>query len=60
MKVRASIKRMCAYCRVVKRKGTLYVRCSANVRHKQRQGFHDLPSAAAAAWAAPAAAVSPA
>lgn len=37
MKVRASIKRMCNNCRVVRRKGVLRVTCK-NVRHKQRQG----------------------
>jgi large subunit ribosomal protein L36 len=37
MKVRASIKRLCENCKIVKRKGVLRVICS-NVRHKQRQG----------------------
>jgi large subunit ribosomal protein L36 len=37
MKVRASIKRMCNNCRVVRRKGVLRVICK-NARHKQRQG----------------------
>jgi large subunit ribosomal protein L36 len=37
MKVRASIKRMCNNCRVVRRQGVLRVVCK-NVRHKQRQG----------------------
>ncbi|MFA4945319.1 MAG: 50S ribosomal protein L36 [Lentisphaeria bacterium] len=37
MKVRASIKRMCNQCRVVRRNGVLRIVCK-NVRHKQRQG----------------------
>jgi large subunit ribosomal protein L36 len=37
MKVTASIKVRCANCKVVKRKGKLYVICS-NPKHKQRQG----------------------
>ncbi|HEY4718496.1 MAG: 50S ribosomal protein L36 [Anaerolineales bacterium] len=37
MKVTASIKKRCARCKIVKRKGKLYVICS-NPKHKQRQG----------------------
>ncbi len=37
MKVTASIKKRCARCKVVKRKGKLYVICD-NPKHKQRQG----------------------
>ncbi|MBT3943307.1 MAG: 50S ribosomal protein L36 [Dehalococcoidia bacterium] len=37
MKVRASVKRRCANCKVIRRKGTVRVLCS-NGRHKQRQG----------------------
>lgn len=37
MKVRASVKKMCIKCKIVKRKGVLRVICS-NKRHKQRQG----------------------
>ncbi|MFC2142504.1 50S ribosomal protein L36 [Acidobacteriota bacterium] len=37
MKVRASIKRMCRNCRIIKRNGTLRVICS-NPKHKQKQG----------------------
>ncbi len=37
MKVRASVKRICENCKVVKRKGKVYVICN-NPRHKQRQG----------------------
>ncbi len=37
MKVTASIKKRCVRCKVVKRKGKLYVICD-NPKHKQRQG----------------------
>lgn len=37
MKVQASVKRICENCKVVKRKGKIYVICN-NPRHKQRQG----------------------
>jgi large subunit ribosomal protein L36 len=37
MKVRASIKRICESCKIVRRRGVIYVVCS-NPRHKQRQG----------------------
>lgn len=38
MKVRASVKRICEGCRVVKRRGVVRVVCKADPRHKQRQG----------------------
>ncbi len=38
MKVRASVKRRCEFCQVIKRKGIIRVTCSRNPRHKQRQG----------------------
>ena len=38
VKVRASIKRICEGCKIVRRKGRAYVICSSNPRHKQRQG----------------------
>ena len=38
MKVRASVKRVCENCKIVRRKGKTYVICSTNPRHKQRQG----------------------
>ncbi|MEX0820416.1 MAG: 50S ribosomal protein L36 [Pirellulaceae bacterium] len=38
MKVRASVKRVCENCKIVRRKGRVYVVCSTNARHKQRQG----------------------
>ncbi len=37
MKVRASVKKMCNKCKIIKRKGVLRVICD-NPRHKQRQG----------------------
>ncbi|MBI1870066.1 MAG: 50S ribosomal protein L36 [Chlamydiae bacterium] len=37
MKVRASVKRICAKCKIVRRKRRIYVVCS-EPRHKQRQG----------------------
>ncbi|MDR9391579.1 MAG: 50S ribosomal protein L36 [Trueperaceae bacterium] len=37
MKVRSSVKKMCASCKVIKRSGRVYVICS-NPKHKQRQG----------------------
>ncbi|CAA0837050.1 Ribosomal protein L36 [Striga hermonthica] len=39
MKVRSSVKKMCEFCRVVKRRGRVYVLCSASPKHKQRQGI---------------------
>ncbi|MHC4600666.1 MAG: 50S ribosomal protein L36 [Planctomycetota bacterium] len=38
MKVRASVRRICENCKIVRRKGVLRVICKANPRHKQRQG----------------------
>jgi len=37
MKVRASVKRICRHCKMVKRRGVLRVIC-VDKRHKQRQG----------------------
>ncbi len=37
MKVRASVKKMCIKCKVVRRRGVVRVICS-NPKHKQRQG----------------------
>ena len=37
MKVRASVKKMCRNCKIVRRKGVVRVICSDG-RHKQRQG----------------------
>ena len=38
MKVRASVKRICENCKIVRREGVLRVICSKNPKHKQRQG----------------------
>ena len=38
MKVRASVRRRCEDCQVVKRNGVIRILCSRNARHKQRQG----------------------
>ncbi len=38
MKVRASVKPRCEYCKVIKRKGIIRVICSRTPKHKQRQG----------------------
>ncbi len=37
MKVRASVKKICEKCKVVRRKGVVRIICE-NLRHKQRQG----------------------
>ncbi len=37
MKVKASVKRICRKCKIVKRDGVIRVICSDG-RHKQRQG----------------------
>ncbi|NQT06608.1 MAG: 50S ribosomal protein L36 [Candidatus Omnitrophica bacterium] len=37
MKVRSSVKAICNKCKIVKRKGRLYVICQ-DPKHKQRQG----------------------
>jgi large subunit ribosomal protein L36 len=37
MKVRASVKKICPHCKIVKRKGKIRVICR-NPKHKQRQG----------------------
>ncbi len=36
MKVRASVRKICEFCKVVRRKGVVRVSCT-NPRHKQRQ-----------------------
>lgn len=38
MKVRASVKRLCRNCKVIRRKGIVRVICKKDARHKQRQG----------------------
>jgi large subunit ribosomal protein L36 len=37
MKVRASVKKMCEKCKIIKRHGVVRVICT-NPKHKQRQG----------------------
>lgn len=37
MKVKASVKRRCNKCKIVRRKSRIYVICE-NPKHKQRQG----------------------
>jgi large subunit ribosomal protein L36 len=38
MKVRASVKRMCKDCKIIKRHGKVRVICSKEAKHKQVQG----------------------
>jgi large subunit ribosomal protein L36 len=38
MKVRSSIRRICEHCKVVRRKGYVYIICNSKPKHKQRQG----------------------
>lgn len=37
MKVQASVKQRCNKCKIIKRKGVLFIICD-NPKHKQRQG----------------------
>nr|URQ22144.1 ribosomal protein L36 [Wenchengia alternifolia]WAR51546.1 ribosomal protein L36 [Wenchengia alternifolia] len=37
MKIRASVRKICEKCRLIRRRGRVRVICS-NPRHKQRQG----------------------
>lgn len=37
MKVRASVKKMCDKCKIIRRKGIIRIICE-NPRHKQKQG----------------------
>nr|YP_009566598.1 ribosomal protein L36 [Balanocarpus heimii]YP_009579400.1 ribosomal protein L36 [Eurya alata]YP_009689276.1 ribosomal protein L36 [Hopea hainanensis]YP_009939807.1 ribosomal protein L36 [Eurya loquaiana]YP_009989869.1 ribosomal protein L36 [Hopea reticulata]YP_010026969.1 ribosomal protein L36 [Hopea chinensis]AXS77475.1 ribosomal protein L36 [Hopea dryobalanoides]QXV93170.1 ribosomal protein L36 [Hopea mollissima]QXV93253.1 ribosomal protein L36 [Hopea odorata]UZX49675.1 ribosomal prot len=37
MKIRASVRKICGKCRLIRRRGRIIVICS-NPRHKQRQG----------------------
>ncbi|NLF83955.1 MAG: 50S ribosomal protein L36 [Candidatus Gastranaerophilales bacterium] len=37
MKVRASVKKMCDNCKIIRRRGRISVICD-NPKHKQRQG----------------------
>ena len=38
MKVRASVRKICRDCKLVRIKGVLYVICKTDPKHKQRQG----------------------
>ena len=38
MKVKASVKKICRNCKIVRRKGVLYVICTTDQKRKQRQG----------------------
>ncbi|CAO80979.1 50S ribosomal subunit protein L36 [Candidatus Cloacimonas acidaminovorans str. Evry] len=38
MKVKASVKKICKDCKIIKRNGIIRVICSSNPKHKQRQG----------------------
>ncbi len=37
MKVKASVKKRCEHCKIVRRRGKVFVICK-NLKHKQRQG----------------------
>nr|UXP79460.1 ribosomal protein L36 [Isodon inflexus] len=37
MKIRASVRKICEKCRLIRRRGRIRIIC-ANPRHKQRQG----------------------
>lgn len=37
MKVRASVKKICRNCRIIRRNGRVWVLCT-NPKHKQKQG----------------------
>jgi len=38
MKVRASVKKICRNCMTIRRNGSVRVICTADPKHKQRQG----------------------
>jgi large subunit ribosomal protein L36 len=38
MKVRASVKKFCGHCQIVRRKGKVRVICKVDPKHKQVQG----------------------
>ncbi|KAJ5810285.1 uncharacterized protein N7503_002503 [Penicillium pulvis] len=38
MKTRSSVKRLCDGCKPVRRKNRVFIICSKNAKHKQRQG----------------------
>ena len=53
MKVRSAVRRLCKSCRIVRRRGRVYVVCKRNPRHKQRQGIHTEAAAVGAEVAPP-------
>ncbi|VFP77898.1 50S ribosomal protein L36 [Buchnera aphidicola (Cinara pseudotaxifoliae)] len=38
MKVRASVKKLCRSCKIIRRKNVIRVVCKNDPKHKQRQG----------------------
>lgn len=38
MRVRASVKKRCNHCKIIRRKGVVRVICKHDPSHKQRQG----------------------
>ena len=52
--VRSSVRKLCEACRIVRRRGSVFVVCDKVPKHKQRQGLH-LLAADAPLIAAPAA-----
>ena len=38
MKVRSSVKKLCANCKIIRRRGVVRVICTSSPTHKQRQG----------------------
>ena len=38
MVVSASVKKRCRHCKVIRRRGRVYVLCSQDPKHKQRNG----------------------
>jgi large subunit ribosomal protein L36 len=38
MKVRASVKKLCNDCKIIRRKGVIRIACAKNRRHNQKQG----------------------
>lgn len=49
MRVRCAVKKICKHCSMVRRGKKVFVICSADPRHKQRQGFSTAAGGAAAA-----------
>jgi large subunit ribosomal protein L36 len=45
MKVRSSVRKLCDACRIVRRRGSVFVVCDKVPKHKQRQGLHLLADA---------------